>query len=150
MQSFPYVPDVQLTNVNRTPALDADGKPVQPMTHLQFLIGRLSDTGLTQGMEPIKASRFAIKLYDEIEAQADVAKARGHWVFEDDRANALKRIILSPTVGPTGGGYIPQILHCLLPFLESAEQMKPWKDAAVEAKIQNGAEKALPEVAQAS
>lgn len=162
MKSLPYVPNVLVTDVRRKPVMvkvrKDDGaieEQQQQLIQREMFLLFLEDIGLIQGKKPREASQFLNALYDAIAAQPEeLVRARGFWVFEDAHADALARVVRngpSATQQNPQGGYLVEILHCIGPMLDAVEpeNVKPWKEPTAEPKQMNGAEKALPEVAQA-
>jgi len=167
MKIIPFVPKILITDARRKPimeiATDDNGEPLldekeQPikrqasLEQRELFLQRMDDPQLVQGKEPRAAAKFSNALYDAIEAQTnELVETRGGWVFEDDHADAICRVVRkgpAPTQQNPTGGYNMAIMHNLEPHFDAVENVKPWKDPAAEAKP-NGAEKALPEVAQA-
>jgi len=175
MKFIPFVPKILLTDTQRKPAMESvfgeDGKVVldekgaptrrrASVTQREFFLQRMDDQQLIQGKEPRAAAKFCNKLFDAIEAQSDeLVESRGGWVFEDDHADALCRVVRK---GPSAsqmnpnGGYNVGLLHNLEALLDAVESVvtltpeqhkdlvngKPWK--ADESKPNGAAAEAKP------
>lgn len=182
MKLIPFVPKVLITDTQRKPAMeqvfDDEGKAVlddkgTPMlrratvTQRELFLQRMSDPQLAPAKEPLQAARFSNKLFDAIDAQSDeVVSARGGWLFEDEHADALCRVLRkgpAPSQMNPNGGYPMGTLHNLESMLDAVEKVvtltaeqhkallngRSWAEASADGKP-NGAEtKALPEAAQA-
>lgn len=94
-----------------------DTKPVK-FEQYKFLLERLSDQKFYAPREGFDAALFVAEARQEIEAQKDLAKERGYWEFEDERAKALLEAAMKPT-----GGYNPSIQHSLMPLLLAIKNM---------------------------
>lgn len=85
----------------------------------KFLLERYSDAKFYAPREGFDAALFVAEARQEIEAQKDIAKERGYWEVEDERAKGLLESTMKPT-----GGYNPSIHHCLMPHLLAIKNMQ--------------------------
>jgi hypothetical protein len=121
MQSFAFVDDVALVTLAGEAIQNPDGQPGTISQEVLFL-QRCEDPAFTANLDALIAAKLQIETKRRIDSQRATAKARGLWVFEDAQARALQKGILK------GAPYNPRVLHCLMPFLESAEKMQRYEE----------------------
>jgi hypothetical protein len=155
MKKIPYVADVLLKSTRGAQfvAPDANGNQV-PLSASQrnMFLEACEFPQLTEGKHPASlAARYVRAVVEAIVTQTeDIVQARGFWLFEDDHAASLIKAVMAgapPTQANPRGGPPAQTLHCMLEFYEACEKAEKY---VAELKSMNGAEKALPEAAQAS
>ncbi len=124
MKSLPFVPDVALTDIYGEPmtARVQNGDVVETVpvvqTHVRFLLERTGDAAFAGNRQGADAIDFAFTAREEIRGQAKTASERGHWLLEDDRAEAQKRATLTPQTD-----YRADLRHNVKPFTDAAKAM---------------------------
>lgn len=129
MKRIPYVADVIVTDLQGE-VMKNDGKEIT-IEQCKFFLQRMGDTKFTTGKEGMEAAEFVLEARKELmdqEKKIEEVKARGYWLLEDERAKALKEVVLHPSVSSPGPGqaaigYVPGIQHNLVPFGKSIKEM---------------------------
>lgn len=155
MKKISYVADVPLKNTRgqQFVGADADGNQVPlSLNQRNIFLEACEFPQLTEGKSPAPlAARYVRSVVEAIVSQdEETVKARGFWLFEDDHATSLIKSVLAgapPSQANPRGGPPAQTLHCMLEFYEACEKAEKY---VAETKQLNGADKALPEAAQAS